>query len=75
MSICNCDYCGDLKDLDWTEGEWDIKDVDGNHYDFVCLDCFCDSEDFIDEESLIEAHQSNEAAECDHYEAKRRGEL
>lgn len=47
--MCICDFCNALVDLDWTEGEWDVESNDGDHYDFVCINCLCGNDEFEDE--------------------------
>ena len=50
MSASFCDYCDNLIDHDWTEGEWDVTDRDGTVHDFVCQDCLINSDDFLYDE-------------------------
>lgn len=46
MSVCTCDMCDTFIDTDYDCGEWDIKDIEGDHYDFVCENCFASCDEF-----------------------------
>jgi len=50
MAMRNCDFCNSPIDLDWVEGEWDIENNEGDHFDFVCSDCFCGNDEFKEPE-------------------------
>jgi len=52
MSVCTCDMCDKHIDTDYDCGEWDIKDINGDHYNFVCEDCVSDDETFKLDETL-----------------------
>lgn len=52
MSMMICDFCNDLIDTDYDCGEWDITDIDGTSYDFVCEGCVANNEEFELDEDL-----------------------
>jgi len=65
MSMINCDMCNNLIDLDWHEGEWDIEDRDGEYYDFVCADCFCNCDEFNGETTFTEVKELYKSGQVD----------
>lgn len=65
MSVCICDVCDSLIDLDWHEGEWDIQNRDGDDYGFVCQDCVCNNEDFVHCDQCDELTTDDKSTVCE----------